>query len=116
VWMPVVAGMDLVVISRDRHIKTKPAELQAYRDVGLRAFWIAGDKDLGNWENLTRLVKWWPTMERLIKERGAGPWFYALNLTSVKEIGIRPERSPRASSVPGKERRRLGDDQLKLEL
>lgn len=41
--------MDLIVTSRDRHIKSKPAELAAFRDHRLRAFWIAGDKDLPSW-------------------------------------------------------------------
>jgi PIN like domain len=114
-WMPVIAKLGLVVISRDRHIKSKPAELEAFRDLGLRAFWIAGDRDLGNWENLTRLVKWWPTIERKIAEMGPGPWFYSLNLTTVTELLIRPPRPARGSSSPTtiKPKRRK-NDQLKL--
>jgi hypothetical protein len=116
-WMPVIAGLGLVVISRDRHIKSKAAELEAYRALGLRAFWIAGDRDLGNWENLTRLVKWWPTVERLIDAKGAGPWFYALNLTSVTEIGIKPPRPTRGMSTrPSPPARRRPPDQLDLDL
>ena len=115
-WMPVVAGLGLVVISRDRHIKSKPAELDAYRQHGLRSFWIAGDRDLGNWENLTRLVRWWEAMERIIKTRGPGPWFFALNLTTVTELGIRPPRARRGatttSSSPSPRRSR--DPQLKI--
>jgi hypothetical protein len=116
-WMPVISGLGLVVISRDRHIKSKAAELEAYRALSLRAFWIAGDRDLGNWENLTRLVKWWPTIERLIDAKGAGPWFYALNLTTVTELGIRQPRPPRGTSTPSaKPPPRRRNDQLDLKL
>lgn len=98
VWMEVIGKMGLVVISRDRHIKTKPAELDAYRAHSLRAFWIAGDKDMPNWENLDRVVRSWPEIERIIKERGPGPWFYGLYGTRVSEIPLRPP--PRPASKP----------------
>lgn len=118
-WMPIIADLGLVAISRDRHIKSKAAELEAYRTLKVRAFWIAGDKDLGNWENLARLVKWWPTIERLIEARGPGPWFYALNLTNVTELGLRPARPASAAvgtaSTPApRESRR--NDQLDFKL
>lgn len=41
-WIPAVAGRDLAVISRDRHIRTKPGELLLLRQHGLRVFWISG--------------------------------------------------------------------------
>jgi PIN domain-containing protein len=87
-WMPVVAGLDLVVIARDRHIRTKPAELRLFRDHRLRAFWVAGKKDLSTWGNLVRVVRWWDRIEEVIRNRGPGPWFYALNENSVTEIRV----------------------------
>lgn len=89
-WMPIVASLDLVVISRDRHIKTKPAELRLYHEHGLRAFWIAGRKDMDNWGNLDRIVRAWGQIEALVELRGAGPWFYALTEGAIKEIPVRP--------------------------
>lgn len=87
-WIPVVARERLIVISRDRHIKTKPGELQLLRDSGLRVFWIAGKRDLSNWDYLVRLVRRWPDIERLIAERGDGPWFMAVNESTVSEISL----------------------------
>ena len=95
VWMPVVARLGLVVISRDRHIKSKQGELEAYLALGLRAFWIAGDKDLGNWENLCRIVKYWDRMERIVEARPKGPWFFAVNAGGLTEFTVRPRRLPR---------------------
>jgi hypothetical protein len=41
-WIPTVAAAGLVVIGRDRRIRTKPAELALLRQHRLRVFWIAG--------------------------------------------------------------------------
>lgn len=85
-WMPVVAQRGLVVISRDRRIRTKPAELEAFRAHGLRAFWIAGKRDLSTWDALVRLVRRWHELEEVIRLRGPGPWFYSVTDERVREI------------------------------
>ena len=87
-WMSVVATRGLVVISRDRHIRTKPAELAAFREHGLRAFWIAGKRDLTNWDTLVRLVHRWEDIEEAIRLRGPGPWFHAVTDARISEIGV----------------------------
>lgn len=97
-WLPIVGGRGLVVIGRDRHIVTKPAELAAYREHSIKAFWIAGDKDLGNWENMTRIARWWAEMERVIEKRGAGPWFYSVWPTTVSELRVRDPSRPRPTT------------------
>ncbi len=88
VWMPIVAAMDLVVISRDKRIRTKPAELAAFRAAGLRVFWIAGKKDLSNWENLKLMVKCWDRMDEIVRDRGAGPWFQAVSDGAIREFAV----------------------------
>lgn len=88
-WMPVVAGRGLIVIGRDKHIRSKPAELAAFHEHGLRVFWIAGKRDLSNWGNLARLVRFWDHIEDVIADRGSGPWFYAINEGGLREIRLR---------------------------
>jgi hypothetical protein len=77
--IPAVAARDLIVIGRDRRIRTKPQELTLFRDAGLRVFWIGGKRDMSTWDWLSRLVRHWDSIEREIAARGAGPWFYAVN-------------------------------------
>jgi hypothetical protein len=89
VWIPAVADRGLVVIARDRRIKSKPAELALLRRHGLRVFWIAGKRDLSTWDNLVRLVRRWDDLEREIASRGAGPWFIAINEGSLTELKLR---------------------------
>jgi hypothetical protein len=88
VWMPIVSAMGLVVISRDKRIRTKPAELAAFRDCGLRVFWLAGKRDLNNWENLVLMVKSWERMEDIIRDCGPGPWFYAVSDGAIREFTV----------------------------
>lgn len=87
-WIPAVAARDLVVIARDRHIRTRPQELRVLRDAGLRVFWIAGKKDLSTWDWLVRLVRRWDNIEDTIRTRGSGPWFYAVQDHHLLEIEI----------------------------
>ena len=77
-WMPVVAQLGLVVISRDRHIRTRPAERRLFREHGVRAVWIAGKRDVSTWDMLRLIVRRWEDIEEVVDTRGAGPWFLAL--------------------------------------
>lgn len=88
-WLPRIGSMDLVVIGRDRHIVTKPAELAAYEANRIRAFWISGKKDISNWETLDRVIRRWSEIERVIETRGNGPWFYGIHHTTVSPISVR---------------------------
>jgi hypothetical protein len=85
-WMPAVAARSLIVLGRDRHIRTKPAELAALHTHGLRVFWIAGKRDLTSWGYLVRLVSKWEAMERIVASRGPGPWFMAIGEANISEI------------------------------
>jgi hypothetical protein len=87
------------VIGRDRHIVTKPAELAAYTEHHIKAFWIAGDKDLGNWENMTRVARWWNEMERIIEKCGDGPWFYSIWPTTVSELKVRDPNRAKPTTI-----------------
>jgi hypothetical protein len=87
-WIPEVAKRDLVVISRDKRIRTRPQEVERFREAGLRVFWIAGKRDLSTWDWLVRIVRLWTTIELTIRDRGVGPWFYAVNQDSVRPIEL----------------------------
>lgn len=88
VWRPVIAKMDLVVISRDKRIRTKPAEIAAFRAASLRVFWIAGKRDLSNWESIKLMLKWWDRMEEIVRDRGTGPWFQAISDGAIPEFTV----------------------------
>lgn len=87
-WIPAVARRGLVVIARDRHIRTKPGELELLRTQGLRVFWIGGKRDLSTWDTLVRLVRRWRDIEKVMAARGSGPWFMSINDLNLTEIAV----------------------------
>lgn len=84
-WIPAVAAQGLVVILRDRHVRTRPGERLLLSEGGLRVLWIWGKQDMTTWGYLTRLVTRWDDIEHEVTVRGPGPWFLA-----VKEKGLTP--------------------------
>lgn len=56
-WIPAVALRDLVVIGRDKHIRTRPAEQLRFREAGLRVLHLGGKRDLTTWDWLRRVVR-----------------------------------------------------------
>jgi PIN like domain len=87
-WIPEVADRKLIVVARDKRIRTKPAELRLLREHGLRVFWIAGKRDLATWDYLVRVVRRWDEIERRIASQGAGPWFVAINDGNLTDIPL----------------------------
>lgn len=87
-WMRAVAARDLIVIGRDRRIRTRREEVQAMKDCGLRAFIIGGRRDMSNWDWLGRVVRHWPRMEQVIEDRPVGPWFYLINQNGLAEVEL----------------------------
>jgi len=87
-WIPAVAQRGLVVIGRDKHIRTKPEEIRQLRSAGLRVFRIGGKRDLSTWQWLVRVVKRWDDMERVMRDRPEGPWFYLINESGLTEVPL----------------------------
>ena len=87
-WIPAVAERGLVVIARDKRIRSKPQELEQFRAAGLRVFGIGGKKDLPTWGWLTRVVRHWDAMERTIASRGPGPWYFTISDAGLVEIPL----------------------------
>lgn len=88
VWIPEISKRRLVVIARDRHIRTKPAERALLRAHGLRVLWIGGRRDLTTWDYLVRVVRHWDAIEEALASRGPGAWFLAVNQHGLTEIPI----------------------------
>lgn len=100
-WIPRAAANDWVVLLRDRRIRTKPAELLVFREHSMRAFWVAGKKDLSIWGTLVRLVNRWPDIERIVARRGPGPWFMAINDADITELLLPIEKRDRRAQPSG---------------
>ncbi len=87
-WIAAVAKRNLIVIVRDKKVRTRPAEVQALRDAGLRVFLIGGKRDATTWGWLEWLVRHWATVEEVVRTRGDGPWFYVIHERKVLELKL----------------------------
>lgn len=45
-WLQIAGAQRWIVVSREPCIRTRPAELEAYRSFGVRSVWIGGRVDL----------------------------------------------------------------------
>ncbi len=88
-WMPVVAARELIVLTRDRRIRTRPAELAAYRENGIRSVWIGAKRDLSPQEQVDIFVRHESRLRREAVKLGAGPWALVLTATGVAELPFR---------------------------
>lgn len=73
-WMPIVAGLGMVAIRRDRRIHTRPLEVRVFAEVGLRTVWLGGKKDMSSAQQLVLVTRHWAAIERRCVEAGPGPW------------------------------------------
>ena len=69
-WIRAIAVRDLIVIGRDKHIRTRPAEVQQLVVAGLRVFRIGGKRDTTTWGWLEWLVRQWDELEAAIEVQG----------------------------------------------
>lgn len=88
-WMPIVAERDLIVVTRDRRIRTRPAELRAYREHGIRSVWIGAKQDLGPPAQVELFLKHEFRLQREITKRGQGPWALAMSPSGVRPLKLR---------------------------
>ena len=88
-WMPVLARLDLVLVTRDRRIRTRPAELRAYWEFGIRSVWIGAKQDLGPPDQLDLFLAHEERLQREIVKRGAGPWALAMSPSGVRPLHLR---------------------------
>src|SRR4051794_22002835 len=62
-WIPVVAELELVVLTRDRRLRYKPGERLLLLESGLRVVALTGTKNMTTWEMLDLVVRGWAKLE-----------------------------------------------------
>lgn len=89
-WLRVVGALGLIVISRDRRIRSRPAELRIYHECGIRSVWIGAKQDLGPQKQLEVFLRHEDRLKREIIKRGPGPWAVAMSPSGVRPLILRP--------------------------
>lgn len=88
-WMPIIGARRLIVLTRDRRIRTRPAELLAYTEHGICSVWLGAKRDLGPRDQLELFLRHEARLQREIIKLGAGPWALALSVSGVRPLWLR---------------------------
>jgi hypothetical protein len=86
VWIPRVTEQGWLIITRDRHIQSRLAELQAVRDYGARMVALSGKEARGRFEQLEIVMCRWRDIEGCLVEKG--PFVYSATRTTFRKIGL----------------------------
>jgi PIN like domain len=90
IWIPSVAQAGMGIITRDKHIAMRTAEINEVIRSGARMFAIASAEQLTIWDQLCIVVEQWEHLERAAQEDG--PYIYALTRTSMSKIDLEAAR------------------------
>jgi PIN like domain len=82
-WLPIIGQAGLVVLTRDKRIRSRPLERQALLDHDVRACFLTSGGTLDLFSQLQLWLRNWDDIESLVTERPA-PW-----LASVTRAGVR---------------------------
>jgi len=88
-WMPVIARKQLIVVTRDRRIRTRPVELRAYWEHGIRSVWIGAKQDLGPRQQVELFLRHESRLHHEVVKRGAGPWALAMSPSGIRPLTLR---------------------------
>lgn len=80
VWIPQVAGLGWLIITRDSAIQRYRAELAAVRENGARMVALAGRDATNTWSQLELCMTQWRAIEVLTHQNG--PFIYTVTRTA----------------------------------
>ena len=89
-WLPTVGSEGWLLISRDKCLRTRPAEKMRLIDAGIRAVVLTSAGNMSRWEQLRLLVRYWDQVQGLLES--PGPFIYSL---TSRGVGAQPLRDPR---------------------
>ncbi len=83
-WIPKVAAMGWLVITRDRHMLSRPAERQEIVQSGARHIRLDPSRgQLSKWDQLEILMIRWRSIEAIADQ--AGPWVYSASRSRLRK-------------------------------
>jgi len=82
VWLPQVAAQGWVILTRDRRLRSRPAERQAILDNGAKVVILESRASLSKWGQLEVVVPRWRRFEELADL--PGPWLYVATRSGLR--------------------------------
>lgn len=88
-WLPIVGSTGLVVLTRDKRIRTRPVERQALLDHNVRACFLTSGGNLDLFAQLRLWLRYWDDIETVVATE-PGPWLASVTRTGVRIFARRP--------------------------
>ena len=86
VWIPQVASLGRLIITRDSRIQQHRAEIAAVRGSNARMVALAGDEVRGTWQQLEILMRQWRHIEDLAVR--PGPFIFSATRSSFRPVDL----------------------------
>lgn len=86
IWIPHVAALGWLIITRDAKITANRAEIAAVRDSHARMIVLAGSETTGTWKQLEVFFCQWWAIEALMDQ--AAPFIYSATRTALRRIPL----------------------------
>lgn len=85
-WIPQVASLGWLIITRDSRIQQHRAEIAAVKASKARMVALSGDEARGTWQQLEVLMKHWRAIDDLADQ--AGPFIYTATHRTLKAFDL----------------------------
>lgn len=86
VWIPEVARLGWLIVTRDRRIAERAAEIAAVHTNDARMIALSSAEAQTTWAQLEIVMSQWRAIERLIDE--PGPFIYSATRTTLRRMNI----------------------------
>lgn len=86
IWIPRIASLGYVIITRDSRIQQHRAEIAAVKANNAQMVALSGDEARGTWQQLEVLMRHWRAIEMLASR--SGPFIYTATRTSLKTVDL----------------------------
>jgi hypothetical protein len=86
IWIPQVAVLGWLIVTRDANILNNRAEIAAVRESGARMICLAGSEAIGTWAQLEVFLCQWRAVEGTLDQ--PGPFIYSATRTSLRAVPL----------------------------
>jgi len=90
-WLPLIGSAGLVVLTRDKRIRTRPVEREALLDHDVRACFLTSGGNLDLFTQLRLWLRYWDDVVTLVDTR-PGPWLASATRNGVHVFADRTKR------------------------
>lgn len=98
-WLPVVGRAGLIVLTRDKRIRSRPLEREALLDAGVRACFLTSGGSLALFDQLRLRLRHWDDIENPVADHPA-PWLASVTRTGVRIFDTRPAPPTPSAGMP----------------